>query len=467
MTCMKFVQGATAALLSFGLSLGMAEAAQARGPLSVPVPGVSLQLDTTFVSPASEVPLRLAQAVPESAPGLSQTSPLPELEAQALLKLGLIQLVEGSTASAQTVFEKVIQLYPGTSAAGTAAIRLLELKAAQAEPGRVGTGGSGAGGIGAAPPQAGKTNGGKANGGKTNGGKAEFIVTETLLGGYAGFWMMDAFGVGGENAAVLLPMGGLGAGLGASLLISGQREISSAEAMQLRSIQALSTLNAAGWAVALTRDQLDTQSFAGMQLLGLGLGTGLGALSLKPLSLTEGQVAFVTSLGVWAPLFALAGNEGFTPDVLSYDQERFILPVAADIGVAAGFLLVHDGRIKLSRGRMMLINLGGGLGMALAGALMIAADTMDGQIEFQGLVLGGLGGLVAGVLATRHWDATYNPEVLARSERPTVLTVEDGRLKLGRILPQVRPEARITRAEDQWQRTTGVSVQLGLLGGAF
>lgn len=44
---------------------------------------------------------------------------------------------------------------------------------------------------------------------------------------------------------------------------------------------------------------------AGTQLLGPGLGTGLGVLALKHLPMTEGQVSSITSLGVWAPLLVL------------------------------------------------------------------------------------------------------------------------------------------------------------------
>lgn len=114
----------------------------------------------------------------------------------------------------------------------------------------------------------------------------------------------------------------------------------------------------------------------------------------------------------------------------------------------------------------MLINLGGALGFVL-GSTMTLMGQSTGDAQATTMILLSVGGLAVGAMVTQDWDATHNSAVLARSESPTVLTMEDGKIKLGRLLPQVRPEVKVTRVEDQTHRTTGMSVHLGLLGGQF
>lgn len=426
-------------LLAPEAQASLVQSAPAPQALSVPVvkvqPAFDLGGSGTRVSP-----IRVALDAPSMPKVDEQTSTL-ELEATAMYRLGLFQMTEGKFDSARDLFIGVKNRYPGTPAANAADARLIELEQAfKAKVVRPGD--------------------------NRNGGRAEFVVTETLFGGYLGGLLTVMGGFNGSGG-VLLPMLGLAGGLGGSLLYSEQNPVNVSQAAQFRAAQLITLANLTGWTLGLAPEFL-AENFTLLQTVGLVGGTVAGHFLSRNLPMPEGQVAFVTSAAVWTPLIfesllVIIGD-------LNIDARVYALtaPLMTDLAVAGAMWLCTQDKIRLSRDRMVLINLGGGLGATFASGLVILAEGFgSARASFAAVTLGAIAGLGIGYYATQSWDATNNPGLLSRSDSPSLLTVEDGRLKLGRFMPTIRPEVQVTQVENEQVRKTGTAFQVGLLGGAF
>lgn len=405
--------------------------------VEIPQPAPTLRWDqrTTRIET-----IQVALNVP-SMPTVNVQTPTPELEATALYRLGLFQMTDAKFDHARALFERVKLQYPGTPAAEAAEARLRDLDEA-ARAGKL----------------AAKDN--------KNGGRAEFVVTETLMGGYLGGLLSYMADITGQEA-VMLPMLGLAGGLGGSLLYSQQNPMSVAQAAQFRATQLITLVNLTGWTMALSPEFL-ADNFALLQTIGVLGGTVGGHLVSRNLPMSEGQVALTTSAAVWTPL--LVESLLIIASDLNLDARVYALaaPLATDAAILGSLWLAQQGNLKISRNRMMLINMGGGLGATFASGFMILIGGFsEARVGFSVITLGALAGLTAGYFATQDWDATNNPEVLARSDSPSMLTLEDGRIKLGRFAPTIRPEVRFSRTEDTEVRLNGTAFQLGLLGGTF
>lgn len=254
-------------------------------------------------------------------------------------------------------------------------------------------------------------------------GRVELAVFGTTYGVFAGlltsYLTMPEDG-GDASTILLLSTGFAAAGLTAALVSTSGREITEGRAKLISMGGIWATLNSAAIAAELgAREKV---------LAGTVLAAGLGGIALGALDLGEtpppGYLALVNSIGLWSGY--VTGMVLALADVDLDDEEDVValMVAGADVGLVATALLA-DG-VRISPGRVRLINLGGFLG-TLGGAAFAVAANSDATPVLAGSVIG----LGAAALATRSWDDPPGGEVRDgvawRGPGPTLLAGTDGK----------------------------------------
>jgi hypothetical protein len=136
----------------------------------------------------------------------------------------------------------------------------------------------------------------------------------------------------------------------------------------------------------------------GAQAVGIGAGIGLWK-SWKP---TQGDVALTNSFLLWSTVLTLWGH-------VAFDTEPSLRTVVAigDVGLLAGALV--STQVKMSRGRTLLIDVGGILG--ILGGGLVAAGAKDEAIVGTSLFVATAAGLAIAAAATRDWDLPENLKI--------------------------------------------------------
>jgi hypothetical protein len=150
------------------------------------------------------------------------------------------------------------------------------------------------------------------------------------------------------------------------------------------------------WNALLINDGFaETEQEAGisiaMQLGGLAAGIGLWQL-WRP---TQGDVALTNTFLLWGSVLTVWGH-------LAANKEPSLRAViiAGDVSILLGALISR--RAKVSRGRTLLIDVGGVLGSMTGGLAALASDDESGAGV--ALLIGTSLGLGLGILGTRTWD---------------------------------------------------------------
>jgi hypothetical protein len=242
------------------------------------------------------------------------------------------------------------------------------------------------------------------------------------------FQTMHGIAIGGEVCAIVECDGarpiaaaltlGAGAGFGLAYLFS-MNGIESAHALLLDTATVWGFWNAAALTLTLDRDW-DGPELAGIFLAGQGLGLLAGELAWRLAKPSAGEVSLASSVGFWTGVVTLWVN-GLLADDFDTDVIWGTIWAASDVGFVGGALLGR--KLQVSRGRALLIDVGGLVG-ALAGmGIGALTDDADG---FFGLSLAGtIGGLVVATWATRNWDSKKAPPI------SPVLTPTQGGALLG------------------------------------
>ncbi|MFM7202220.1 MAG: tetratricopeptide repeat protein [Myxococcota bacterium] len=440
-------------LLALSLSL-LPEQAHAM-KLSAETPSPRLGLKTSFV-PAQDTPV-IRVALDAEVPVTEQAN-TEELEAASLYRQGLYLSSQGRFQEAQSRFESLLQKYPTSSLAASAQQQLEQVKTVLSVPptteGMAGTPAAGTP-VTSAPA-------------KHSSGKAELLVSQSLLGGYALSVLPIAADLSLGSTYALFPLLGLGAGLGAGQLYSTQVPVSSAQAQFIWQTQTFSAYNAVLWKIAFDSASSDyVGNPLGASLVGLGLGTALGYGFSPQLPLTEGQVTAGFSAGAWAPGLMMALLTATSEFADPAPAALFLLPISSELAAVGAFSWMLKENIQLSRGRARLINLGGLLGLASAGALIAVSET-DSALAVGSLLFAGMGGgLALGVVATNGWDQNTSVSGLPISSMPSVVAFQDGQFKLGSPLPQLAQAVRERGKGEDRIKEHGTQVQVGLLSGQF
>lgn len=188
-------------------------------------------------------------------------------------------------------------------------------------------------------------------------------------------------------AAYTLSVGGA---VAASLWAT-RRGVAQGEAQLYNSAQTWAVWNALAINDGFAGDKTEASVAIGMQLGGIGAGFALWQ-TWHP---TEGDVALTNTFLVWGTMMTLWGH-------LVADEVPALstLVIAGDLSMLAGALVSQE--VKVSRGRTLLIDVGGILGSLTGGlvALGTSSDSTAGIV----LMLGTGAGLAVAAAGTAGWD---------------------------------------------------------------
>lgn len=181
-----------------------------------------------------------------------------------------------------------------------------------------------------------------------------------------------------------------GAGLGVSLLAT-RGGIRPAEAQLYNAAQTWGSWNGLAINDGFAEDRGEATIAIAAQFAGLGAGLGLWRV-WRP---DPGEVGLANSGLLWGTLLSLWIH-------LAADSEPTLqrVVVLGDLGIVAGALIAHQ--VPMSRGRTLLIDLGGVLGTLAGGLVTISSDSdqAGGTI----LTVSTAAGLVLAGVLTRDWD---------------------------------------------------------------
>jgi hypothetical protein len=234
-------------------------------------------------------------------------------------------------------------------------------------------------------------------------GRAVLALNAAIYGGYLGFTVQRA---GGESESRLVyPMVALGAGLGlgASLLVADEWNISHGDAWYLAA--GAYWPGASGYLIAQSYEKpRDEQYLYG--LVGATTGIGLGTVALATGDVGEGGAVLTHSGGAFGMLFG-AGTE------IAIEGSSDVTPTRG-MGIGTGLGVLAAGatatQVDISSSRMLLIDLsvslGGLSGAALASPLLFVEepDETHTRLWVGAAAAGAVAGGVVGWYVSESWD---------------------------------------------------------------
>jgi hypothetical protein len=232
-------------------------------------------------------------------------------------------------------------------------------------------------------------------------GRGTIVIASTLYGIWVGIATDVLFTFNDPRGVIVPPLIGMAAGLGVSLLLTGDHPLTNGQAWTIVTGLEYGSVNGALWAGAF--------DFSATDVVGTTLATGLaaGAIGLlvsQKMSPDQGDVEVVRSGLLWGTAAGLLTMLTIATDGTSQSYLRGA-GVSMDLGLLGGLALAAS--FDVSRNRDLIID-AGFLGGGFAGfglTLLIEGATTDGRAY----AAGALGGMVAGGLTaiylTRNMDA--------------------------------------------------------------
>jgi len=251
-------------------------------------------------------------------------------------------------------------------------------------------------------------------------GRAELALYQTLHGAWLGVGIAEVADLSDSKLVALLAVAGAGAGLGGSLVLSRDVAMSTGRADAIDSATSWGTFNG-----ALVAGIAGASSRTGV---GSALAGGLGGLFLTAAATSvrapgAGDVAVVNSGGIWG---LAAGGCLIALVDPSSTGARIIALVAADAGLITMALLAP--RLEVSRGRSLLIDAGGVVGVLAGLTVPVLAGSDDRRVYAVAGLAGMAGGLGLTAWLSRDWDAEERGGLALA---PAVLPLQDRRLAFG------------------------------------
>jgi hypothetical protein len=182
----------------------------------------------------------------------------------------------------------------------------------------------------------------------------------------------------------------IGAALGVSLFAT-RHGVRPGEAQLYNSAQTWGSWNALAINDGFAETRGEAAVAIGGQLAGLAAGLGLWQ-TWRP---EAGDVALANTGLLWSAVLSLYGQL-----MVDVEPELRTVVVVGDLGLLAGALIAR--KVPMSRGRTLLIDLGGVLGTLAGGLVSLSAD--DEQAVGGILFTTTAAGLVIAGFATRGWD---------------------------------------------------------------
>ena len=227
-------------------------------------------------------------------------------------------------------------------------------------------------------------------------GRVEMVTTASLYGAGLGGQLANAINADG-SIVPLIVVGGLGAGLAGSILATGDKTISEAQARLLSTgIIFGYVLTGEGLAAFATESGDINGPLALGSLVGAAVGTGL-AMNYPNMKL--GDVSLVNSSAVIGVIGTLLGTVVVLGDDPDVDFSTLLLG-ATVASTGAGIALAH--KWDITSGRITLINLGGLAGLLAGGAVIaLGADAMNARSAAAIELGAGIAGLATAAYLTR------------------------------------------------------------------
>lgn len=250
---------------------------------------------------------------------------------------------------------------------------------------------------------------------RTGGARAELVLFQTIHGMAVGAETCVALECSGARAHAVSLLAGAGGGLAASFFAS-RGGLTSGQTLVIDSgvlwgaWNAIALLGARGGIV-----DVEDRNVARSLLLGQTLGLGGGLVLARQLRPTEGEVSVATTVSVWATVLTL-----FAAAATEIDDEQQLwtaLLVASDAALVGGAVLGR--RHPMSRGRTLIIDAGGIVGMLGGFLVAVAAEANSAPGEWLPPAIGTAAGLAIATVATRDWDAPTPAATVGLSLTPT------------------------------------------------
>ena len=446
-----------------------------------------------YGAPASPSPAPDAAGDPGDDPaGDPAGDPADDIDAQvaqALLARGVFLLERGDTADARTLFIESLQRSPRGPAAGEALRRLREANRAlglDPDAGRPSAGEGvmdpyGDGGDGAAPegPLDPYGEGGQGAGPAEAEGPGSPFGNRAAIAWSAAVGFVNGLAIAGPESggepgdpdrdvsggAILAGVIGGAAGAGLGWWLTERRPLSAGEAATVVSAANWGALELGLFGDAVTGTDSDPNDVWKFVAVGGLLGIGGGAALALRASPSEGDVAFVNSLGLYGAAAGILAGVGMQPP----HNEAYSINalVASTAGLTAGFFL--QGRVETSRRRTLLMDAGAAAG-ALVPWVVLYPFISDGDTENDEQVAGWLsvftlgGGAVAAWYLTRGMDDDEGGSEAAAARHPAPPALArreaDGAWRLG--APLLRPMALPAIAP-----ASGTALGVDILSGRF
>ena len=196
----------------------------------------------------------------------------------------------------------------------------------------------------------------------------------------------------------------VGGSLGLAALAS-RNGVAQGEAQLYNSAQTWGSWNAVAINDGFARDSGEAAVAVGAQAGGLLAGIGLWR-TWHP---TQGDVALTNSFLLWSTVLSLWVD-------VAADREPTLREVVlvGDVGLVLGALV--STRAKMSRGRTLLVDVGGVIGV-LGGGLIGVGTRSSGPLGTS-LLIGTAAGLGIAAVSTRNWDAPHVAIAPARITGP-------------------------------------------------
>ena len=182
----------------------------------------------------------------------------------------------------------------------------------------------------------------------------------------------------------------IGGALAASLWTT-RRGVRQGEAQLYNSAQTWGSWNALAINDGFAETKDEASVSIAMQLGGLAAGLGLWQV-WRP---TQGDVALTNTFLLWGTVMTLWGHV-----IADEEPELRTVVVAGDLAILAGALVSQQ--VKVSRGRTLLIDVGGILGSLTGGLVAIGTDDISAAGVV--LMLGTGAGLAVAAVGTAGWD---------------------------------------------------------------
>ena len=331
------------------------------------------------------------QSSSEQNPDENNPSPTTD-EAWQLYDRAFAQLMAGKAVAARQLLQEISGRFPDHPAAAQAARRVLEVDTHSDLPSRV------------RPERPTEQDGAVSDRSDESESifrgseptslqaRAEFVFNMTGPGVLLGYGVREMLaGDGDRSLAAALMIGG-GTSLGASLYFS-RGGITQGQSQLYNS-----ALYWGLWNSLLINDgPPESADEAGRTVAAQLGGLGVGALLSSSWTPSSGAVALANTGGLWATVVMLLFH-----GIADTEPEIETIVLAGDAGLLLGGLISR--KYPMSRGRTLLIDTGGVLGI-LAGSLIVVAAETDGSAGSVFLLGGTVTGLGLAVAGTRNWDA--------------------------------------------------------------